>query len=317
MVKTVQNLLQEASDLYYNTGESLLADEVFDALNETEEVGFIPAGDKVRLPFRMYSLNKSYNGPPDLFNSANSIKAPKLDGAAIAILYDPDTGLYKQAMTRGDGEFGRDITKHVQVLIDLGKIPGQCFNVEQVTGEVVAKSSISNARNFVSGALNTSDPDEPKLSKLEFAAYGLFPINRASTFIDDMMYLEKSSFNTVLKSKVWDDYPKDGTVLRINDNELFSSLGYTAHHPRGAIALKVRKEGVVTTILSVSWQVGRTGVVTPVANLQEVDIDGASVKRASLHNTKFIKEMGIDIGDTVEVIRAGDIIPYIVRKVTQ
>lgn len=315
MGQEVQNLLKTASDAYYNTGDSILPDEVFDILDDNEEeVGAIPNADKVRLPFRMYSLNKSYTGAPDLYTNSNSIKAPKLDGAAIAILYDVYTGYFKQAMTRGDGEFGRDITKHIEVMIELGKIPRKCYDVEQITGEVVAKSTVANARNFVSGALNTSEPDSSKLEQLEFAAYGLFPINHNSTFNQDMMYLENAGFNTVI-TKDWKEYPKDGEVIRINNNKEFISLGYTSRFPRGAIALKVRKQGVVTTILSVDWQVGRSGVVTPVANLQDVDIDGATVRRASLHNSKFIRELNIDIGDKVEVIRAGDIIPYIVRKI--
>jgi DNA ligase (NAD+) len=103
--------------------------------------------------------------------------------------------------------------------------------------------------------------------------------------------------------------------MRINSNSLFEKLGYTSKHPKGAYAIKKRGEAVETEILSVDWQVGKSGKVTPVANLAPIMIGDAEVSRATLNNQAFIENLGICIGDTVGVIRAGEIIPQIVYKV--
>ena len=118
-------------------------------------------------------------------------------------------------------------------------------------------------------------------------------------------------FNTVLQSD-WAQFPHDGTVWRLNENENFRRLGYTSHHPRGAFALKEQKKGVTTTLLDVEWQVGKSGVVSPVAILEPCVIGEATVSRATLHNKSYIEELGLYIGCEVEVIRSGEIIPRIV-----
>ena len=111
------------------------------------------------------------------------------------------------------------------------------------------------------------------------------------------------------------NYPTDGIVYRINDYEVFSEMGFTAHHPRGAFALKEQKEGVVTTLLDVVWQVGKSGVVSPVAILEPILIGDATVARATLHNIEYIRELDLEIGCKVEVIRSGEIIPRVVKRV--
>ena len=100
--------------------------------------------------------------------------------------------------------------------------------------------------------------------------------------------------------------------MRLNDNEKFRRLGHTSHHPRGAFALKEQKKGVTTTLLDVEWQVGKSGVVSPVAILEPCVIGEATVSRATLHNKSYIEELGLYIGCEVEVIRSGEIIPRIV-----
>jgi DNA ligase (NAD+) len=104
-------------------------------------------------------------------------------------------------------------------------------------------------------------------------------------------------------------------VYRINSYEKFESMGYTAHHPKGAFALKTQKQGEITTLVDVEWQVGKSGVVSPVAILDPVDIEGATVSRATLHNINYIRSLDLKLGCQVEVIRSGDIIPRIVRRV--
>ena len=127
----------------------------------------------------------------------------------------------------------------------------------------------------------------------------------------DMSFLQVGGIDTVIDSD-WAQFPHDGTVWRLDDNEKFRDLGYTSHHPRGAFAVKKQQKGVTTTLLDVDWQVGKSGVVSPVAILEPCTIGEATVSRATLHNKSYIEELGLYIGCEVEVIRSGEIIPRIV-----
>jgi DNA ligase (NAD+) len=130
-----------------------------------------------------------------------------------------------------------------------------------------------------------------------------------------MSILKDWGFSTVLDPDIDKIYPTDGLVYRIDDNELFDSKGYTSKHPRGAFALKERQEAVETTLLGVEWNVGKTGKVTPVAVLDPIKIGDATISRATLNNPGFIKALDLRIGDTVAIVRSGEIIPCIVHKV--
>jgi DNA ligase (NAD+) len=185
--------------------------------------------------------------------------------------------------------------------------------VLQITGEVVAPKEIPNARNYAAGALNLKSLDEFYSRNVDFVAYSVSPCI-FDTWLGDMSVLHSFGFETVLSADC-DKYPQDGIVVRVNDNEKFSQMGHTSHHPRGAYALKVRQEGVVTTLEDVVWQVGKSGVVSPVGLLTPVNIGGATVSRATLHNIAYIRELNLEIGCQVEVIRAGEIIPRVVRRV--
>ena len=109
-------------------------------------------------------------------------------------------------------------------------------------------------------------------------------------------------------------FPQDGKVVRVDSNTYFEKLGYTSHHPRGSFALKTRQAGVVTELLDVEWNVGKSGAVSPVAILSPCIIGDAVVSRATLHNQAYIEMLDLEIGCNVEVIRSGEIIPRIVRK---
>ena len=113
----------------------------------------------------------------------------------------------------------------------------------------------------------------------------------------------------------WDIFPQDGVVFRVDRYTSFDKLGHTSHHPRGAYAYKTREAGVVTELLDVEWQVGKSGIIAPVAILAPITIGEAVVQRATLHNYGFIEELGLVIGCNVEVIRSGEIIPKVVRRV--
>jgi len=187
----------------------------------------------------------------------------------------------------------------------------------QITGEVVCDKNIENARNYAAGSLRLKNPNEFKerVKQLNFIAYGLQPYCR-DTFTKDMQLLEDNRFFTVFANDLEDQYRTDGEVYRLDNNDLFSSLGYTAKHPRGAYARKQKSDVAIeeTVLLEVIWQVGRTGQVTPVAIFEEIVIDDAKITRATLHNVGFIEEMGLELGDTILVTRAGGIIPKVLGR---
>jgi|SaaInl8_150m_RNA_FD_contig_111_81263_length_6145_multi_10_in_0_out_0_2 DNA ligase (NAD+) len=311
-----KELLDTAAKAYYE-GQPLLSDEEFDRL--AEEVGYNPVGynpdAKRKHTYPLYSLQKVFLGedsPPEY--SEKTTETPKLDGAAIALEYQ--NGSLKGVLTRGNGEEGVDVTdKFIFSHIVPQSMGANNDEIIQVTGELVADKSIPNARNYAAGALNLKSIKEFSSRELTFIAYSIRGANYESkSYTQDMQYLKELGFNTVIDSS-WDKFPKDGKVFRVDSNSYFNKLGYTAHHPRGAYALKTRERGVETTLLDVVWQVGKSGKVTPVAILDPIKIEDARITRATLNNMAYIKSLNLEIGCQVEVIRAGKIIPCVVSRV--
>ena len=312
----IEQYLNLASRAYY-AGTPMISDDVFDRL--ADSIGYNKVGAKQHENIfkhynRMYSLDKYYEdeGVAPLQEYKVTCTA-KLDGAAISLLYID--GQLVRALTRGDGIEGTDITEKMYARKDLVPLKIPRLDIHQIIGEVVAPKDIPNSRNYAAGALNLKDLEEFKLRAISFFAYGVFPVVY-ETFSMDMAVLENScGFQTIYANDLHNIYPCDGLVFRINDNATFDRLGYTAKHPRGAYAKKERSAAVETTILSVEWQVGKSGKVTPVAILEPVYIGDALVSRATLNNPGFIDMLDLQIGDRVGVIRAGEIIPTITHKV--
>lgn len=306
--------LNDCAKEYY-AGNPVISDAIYDNLcnmyHSSPNSPTVGARDGEFKHYKqMYSLNKTY----DIKDVNESwIESPKLDGCAVSLLYI--NGVFKLGLTRGDGVTGRDITEKLQYLVpttinDSG--------IRFITGEVVAFRALPNARNYASGALNLKYIEvfeRERLHNLVFIAYGL-ENNKSDTYYNDMLFLDYQCFNTVLFSDNLDCYPTDGVVYRVNSNAEFDRLGYTATHPRGAIAFKEYDEAdTYETILEdVIWQVGGNKV-TPVAQFKEIDIDGAKVSRATLHNAGFVEALEFDIGDTIQVRRAGKIIPQVIGVV--
>jgi len=307
----MKELLDKASKAYYE-GEPIMSDEEFDRLAQEQnylQVGY-ETGSRHEHYKRMYSLQKVYQGEDSPFDVSTGpvVVTPKLDGAAISILYRDGKLLY--ALTRGDGVAGIDITEKVSYLVPTSI---ELAGIVQITGEVVCPRTLPNARNLASGSLNLKDIEEFRSRPLNFIAYDIYPYLH-DRWSSCMTALTQQGFSTVLDND-WNEYPHDGKVFRIDNVEEFTNLGYTARHPRGAYALKEQKEGVVTKLLKVEWNVGKSGVVTPVAILEPVLVDDAMVSRATLHNFAFIQSMNLEIGCDVEIIRSGEIIPKILRRV--
>jgi DNA ligase (NAD+) len=313
-MNNLTEFLDNASRHYYN-GNPLISDEQFDSLAEScgyNKVGAGPEGDTQRHLYPMYSLQKWYEDedrPNPLQGHSNVVMTPKLDGAAVSLLYVD--GVFVRALTRGDGKEGRDVTPKLARLVP--KTIDQS-GVVQITGEVCAPAHVENARNYAAGALNLGSLEEFATRSVEFFAYQCTPYINPK-YSQDLKDLKTWGFNTVFEDSLHKIYPTDGIVFRVNNNEIFEGLGYTAKHPRGAYAKKTRGECVETVLLEVEWQVGKSGKVTPVAILEPVLVGDALVSRATLNNPGFIQALDLQIGDRVAIRRAGEIIPEIVYKV--
>ena len=316
----MKDLLDMACLAYYQGGDPILTDAQFDRLAELHNyhnVGYTPT-DGIRHTYQMYSLQKCFDilKAPFPVLDRDVVLSVKLDGAAVALTYI--NGQLTQALTRGDGIHGRDILDKMRLIVpEYIQVKG----IVQITGEVVAPDSIENARNYAAGALNLKYLGEFMDRQILFYAYGMEDDGDymgdpeyGDTWQVRMEYLKGEAFNTV-HTHMTDGLPKDGLVYRINDTKDFQRMGHTAKHPRGAFALKDKQKGVVTTLEDVEWQVGKSGVVSPVAILNPVKIGAALISRATLHNMDYIQELNLEIGGKVEVIRAGEIIPRIVRRV--
>jgi len=307
----MHHFLEKASAMYYN-GNPILSDEEFDALARKyryEEVGY-QVTDGIPHMYRMYSLQKVFNLNDIESGTSPMVRTPKLDGAAVSLQYV--NGHLAQALTRGDGQIGRDITLKMEELVpNVIGIKGEI----QITGEVIAPDMIPNARNFAAGSLNLKDHNEfrSRAQTLKFVAYDIQGA-KYERLSDAMNHLARNGFEVITHFDA-SAFPTDGEVFRVDNYEAFYKLGYTAHHPRGAFALKEQKDGVITELLDVVWQVGKSGVVSPVAILRPVEVGDALVSRATLHNIEYIRSLGLEIGCQVEVIRSGEIIPRIVRRV--
>lgn len=309
----MKDFLDKASKYYYE-GNPIISDAEFDSL--ASRFGYNSVGytvtDGIPHLYRMYSLQKVFSEADLPSNIEDYVCTPKLDGAAVSLLYV--NGIFALGLTRGDGNIGRDITQKMATLVPE-TIPLQ--EVIQITGEVVAPKSIPNSRNYASGALNLKSMEEFLERDITFVAYDINhtvhelgrQYEEQTLFIlRDFGFSEVSTFD-------FTNYPTDGCVYRLNNCDKFDKMGFTSHHPRGAVALKEEKDGKITTLLDVVWQVGKSGVVSPVALLEPIDIEGAIVSRATLHNIEYIRSLSLEIGCRVEVIRSGEIIPRILRRV--
>ena len=309
----MREFLEHAAKKYYD-GEPIISDEQFDVLADVykfNDVGH-QITDGIPHIYRMYSLQKFFN-LDDAPAGKEYVTSPKLDGAAVSLVYIK--GELQLALTRGDGIHGKDVTDKMQHKVPLQISGKPAEGVVQITGELVAPKSIPNARNYAAGALNLKDPNAFLERNVNFVAYDMQP-SHLLRWTGTMEYLLMYGFATV--QNIYEDvYPTDGLVYRMNENKEFDKQGYTSHHPRGAFALKEKKEGVITTLIDVKWQVGKSGVVSPVGILDPVTIGDAVVQKATLHNIDYIRSLNLEIGCKVEVIRSGEIIPRILRRVDE
>ncbi|ESU20460.1 ligA protein [Flavobacterium enshiense DK69] len=271
----------------------------------------------------------------------------KYDGASINISYE--NGKLKRAVTRGDGFQGDDVTNNIKTIKAVPiKLKGDFPQKFDIRGEIIlpfagfekmnqdlieiGETPYANPRNTASGSLKLQDSSEVAKRPLDCLLYSLVGNNLPiATHFDGLEKARQWGFKVPTQSRLaknmdevlefinhWDKhrhempYETDGVVVKINNLHQQDELGYTAKSPRWAIAYKFKAEQVSTRLNSISYQVGRTGAITPVANLEPVQLAGTVVKRASLHNADQIEKLDIRIGDEVFVEKGGEIIPKIV-----
>lgn len=275
----------------------------------------------------------------------------KLDGLSISVQYEK--GKLVRGVTRGDGAIGEDVTENIMEIATIPHELPEPLDLE-VRGEIVLPLSnflklnerrmeageevFANPRNAASGTLRQIDSSIIKERGLDSYFYFLVDAEKygVKTHSESIKFLEKLGFKTTgvcevlesaskLKKRIdyWEkekenlDYETDGMVIKVDELELWNILGNTTKSPRWAIAYKFPAKQVTTTMLGVTWQVGRTGKVTPVAELEEVLLSGSKVKRASLHNFHEIERKDIRIGDKVFIEKAAEIIPQVVKSIKE
>ena len=280
---------------------------------------------------------------------------PKLDGLAVSILYE--NGVLLRAATRGDGQVGENITENVKTIRNVPlRLRGESIPARlEVRGEVFiddkgfaklnqtqqekGDKTFANPRNAAAGSLRQLDPKITASRPLMLYAYSTGVVDDfelAETHYEQLMQLKEwglpvcpeirtadnakdafAYYSDILARRATLGYEIDGVVIKVNDKAIQQTLGFVARAPRWAIACKFPAQEELTTLLDVEFQVGRTGAITPVARLEPVYVGGVTVSNATLHNADEIARLGVHIGDTVIIRRAGDVIPQVASVVLE
>ena len=372
-------LLKKWAEAYYKEDNPLVSDEVYDKLyravekfeeehpelidpdSPTQKVGgeVLDEFEKARHLSRMWSMEDVFNEKEleewiqRVYKNVGICEfycEPKFDGASLNLIYE--NGKLKQAITRGDGVIGEDVTHNAKAIKSIPK------NIEyqpliEIRGEVLmpkdefdrlnderAKKGeplFANPRNAAAGSMRQLDSSITAKRKLIFQTWGVGQNSLEYKKLSDMMdFVYDLGFKEPPKRKVcknsgeieefYQEFVKirgsfsvmlDGMVVKVNDISLQEKLGYTVKYPRWMCAYKFPAIEKMTKIKDIISQVGRTGVVTPVAIVEPVNIEGVVVERATLHNFDEIKRKDIRIGDRVIIIRSGDVIPKITKVLTE
>jgi len=272
----------------------------------------------------------------------------KIDGLSVSLEYE--NGKFVRGSTRGDGIVGEDVTQNLKTIKSIPMILSEPVPYLEVRGEVfiskenfakinqrreeMEESLFANPRNAAAGSLRQLDSKVAASRKMDIFVFNIQQIRgkEIKTHIDGLKYLKTLGFKTILNDIEFDSiesaikrvaeigeergalpFDIDGAVIKINDLETRNKLGSTSKFPKWAIAYKYPPEQKETKLLDITVQVGRTGVLTPLAILEPVRVAGTTVSRATLHNQDYIDEKDIKVGDTVVVQKAGDIIPEILE----
>nr|DAS23023.1 MAG TPA: DNA ligase [Caudoviricetes sp.] len=370
-IKKLEELINKYADAYYNNNESLISDFEYDKLVEElnelykkhgitpTKVGANPISkfSKVEHKVPMLSLENSYN-IEDIVKwiqnvcDTNTVEIevePKIDGLSISCIYK--NGELIQAITRGNGTIGEDVTENVMQIRNIPlklkepvsiEVRGEVYmtreNFDKVNEQRVSEGEIpyANPRNLASGTLRQLDANVVKERGLHVLFYyivgngtptqleDIFMMHRLGLpTMDKYRYIVKSTdlqnMEVVINAIKAKDYgfDIDGAVLKVNDKKYWEALGNRANSPRWAIAYKYPTDSVITTLEEVDWTIGRTGILTPVACFKPVNIGGTIVSYASLHNAEMVQKMDLKLNDRIIVKKAAEIIPQVVSVITE
>lgn len=366
-IKELTLYLNKARHCYYQEDRELIPDKVYDKLldeleelenkcsfrlsnSPTQQVGSEVVSDLLRKEHkhRLMSLNKTKvaDKAQDMLGDASGLISPKLDGLSICLTYQ--NGELVQALTRGDGYEGEDVTHNAKVFMNVplsipyrgdlilsGEAVIKYSDFELINNTLPAELQYKNPRNLVSGSVRTLDSAKTAKRRVYFYAFTLLECGENFDYRDDqLIWLEDQGFDVVDNRVVFADtlpqvieeyreeikdysVPTDGLVITINNIKIAESLGVTSKFPRYSLAYKWADDSLETTLTDIVWQTGRTGVITPIAIFEPIELEGTIVTRASLHNISILKALKLGIGDTITVFKANMIIPQVEANLSQ
>lgn len=370
-IKQLVEKLNAASDAYYLYDNPIMSDHEYDEMMDKlesleQQTGYVLSNSplhkvqgklldgfkKVKHTKPMLSANKTKDIDEigKFIGGHKVVESFKLDGLTIVCRYEK--GVFKQAITRGNGEIGEDVTENFRNCTNLPLRLRYDFDLE-VRGECVIswenfnkineslEEPYSHPRNLAAGSLRCLDTNISKDRHLEYIAFELVDTSGSginndniakADLIDTYEFLKTMGFDVVPHHMVdvnnYKDidalffnpegykYPVDGTIFKYNSYEYGKSLGMTAHHPLDMIARKWKDEEVETTLKEVQWQLGKTGQITPVAVFDPVEIDGSIVEKATLHNLSIFESYKLAVGDTITAYRANAVIPQVAENLS-
>lgn len=367
-MRELNEILAKASDAYYNSGAEIMSDHEYDALydelealeketgvvlngSRTQQVGYEVSESlkRVKHPTKMLSLDKtkSVDELAGWLSDKKGFLSWKLDGLTIVLTYSD--GKLVQAVTRGNGETGTDITANARHIIGIpavipfsgelvvrGESIMKYSDFERINAETGEGAKYKNPRNLCSGTISNLDSRVTAERNINFFAFNLVSAEgyEENSFSKRLEWLSSLGFQTVY-GKIVDStnireavqefsdaiktnkFPSDGLVLTFDDVAYGLSLGQTVHAPRNGIAFKWRDETADTTLREVEWSASRTGLLNPVAIFDPVELEGTTVSRASVHNLSIVKQLKLGIGDTLSIYKANMIIPQVLENKTE
>lgn len=343
-IDELESLIVKYKDAYY-AGSPLVSDAEYDRIEEElrklspksevlSMVGAETEGGVTHDP-PMLSINKVKNIDEAVAwaDHEEIVWGYKADGTSVNLDYAD--GRLIGASTRGDGFIGENVTRHAMV---MGDVP-RTVNIKtpfKVRGEAyiplstfVTLGEFKSPRNLATGTLNLKEATLTKQRNLRLMAWDLIVKDKPMTYVKKIENLKRMGFITAdqglvepsemieLYSDITSrrdtfDFDMDGLVFKMNDPDVQARMGETSHHPRWIIAVKFPPKEDSTMIKNIVWQIGRSGKITPVAEVNPIDLSGATISRATMHNARFVLDNKIAVGDTVFIVRSGDVIPKIV-----
>lgn len=363
--------LNAASEAYYNFNKNIISDYEYDKLYDelisleeklnfvlpespSKKVGFKTDSrlKKIKHEKKMLSLDKtkSINRLKEFLQDKIGLLSWKLDG--LTIVLDYENGFLKKIITRGNGEFGEDVTHNFCVFKNLpekinydGKliVRGEAVisnkDFKEINLNLSDQEKYKNPRNLASGLVRNLKPKKIFFKRVYFLAFELVDINK-NDFCDlnfkheRLDWLKKNGFE-IIKYKITNSeeleydlkefmskikkikYGADGLVLTFDDKKYSDTLGKTSKFPRDSLAFKWADKTIKTKLLNIEWNTSRTGLINPVAVFKKINLGGSNINKASLHNISFIKNLKLGIGDIIKVYKANMIIPQIAENLTR